>query len=553
MRTEKNKQILFEQTNILFSSLPISLIASTFNACVLVYILREIVSESILIAWLVFVLSSMLIRGVLYIFYHLEKPWDRTDGRWHTWNIIGVLMSSIAWGSSNILIFPESSVVHQAFLAFVIAGMSAGAVSTLAHSRVAVFIFITSLLPLLAIRFFIEGSEFGYAMGAMITLYYFVLFSAAHNIYKSTRQNIELRIDTEFQKKELKESKEKYFRIFDSSPLGIMHYHKDGTIESCNNILCKLLDITSDELKKINLLTLDVDFNLNNAICYSLKGNATQYEGSTASISPNTNTPIRVYFGEIRDLNGEISGGVAIVEDKTEDKRVEKLKSEFVSTVSHELRTPLTAINGSIRLIKNAREKITDEEFLLLLANVERNSDRLLDLVNDILDMEKLSAGKVSFTIEKLPLFESLSLAVIDNQPYADQFNVRYRLSDIQESDKNIFVNIDKHRFLQVLTNLLSNAAKFSQADSEVLIGIKVMGAIVRISITDDGDGIADDFKAKIFDKFTQQDSTDTRRVGGTGLGLAISKELIERMNGTIHFESKIKQGTTFYIDLPIA
>jgi len=553
MQTEKNKQILFEQTRLLFSSLPISLFASTFNACILVYILRNVVSESALIIWLAFVLVSLLIRGIFCIFYHMEKPWDRTAEKWHTWNIIGVFISSIAWGSSNILVFPESSVVHQAFLAFVIAGMSAGAVSTLAHSRVAILIFLTSLLPLLAIRFFIEGSEFSYTMGAMITLYYFVLLSAAHNIYKNTRQNIELRIDTEFQKNELRESKEKYFRIFDSSPLGIMHYHKDGTIVSCNNILCELFGITSDKLRGINLLTINADSNLINAIRHSLTGNATQYEGSTASISPNKNTPIRVYFREIRDLKGNVSGGVAIVEDKTEDKRVEELKSEFVSTVSHELRTPLTAINGSIRLIKNARDKITQEEFLLLLANVERNSDRLLSLVNDILDMEKLTVDKMAFNIEKLPLFEYLSLAINDNQPYADQFNVRYRFSDIQESDKNILVNIDKQRFLQVMANLLSNAAKFSHADTDVVIRMLVMGATVQISITDDGNGIADEFKDKIFKKFTQQDSTDTRRVGGTGLGLAISKELLERMNGTIHFESKIKQGTTFYIDLPIA
>ncbi len=553
MQAEKNKHILFEQTRLLYSSLPISLFASTFNACILVYILRNVVSESTLIIWLALVVLTILIRGIFYFFYHLKKLWHQTDERWYTLNMIGVSISSIAWGSSIILVFPESSVVHQAFLAFIIAGMSAGAVSTLTHSRVAMLIFLTSLLPLLAIRFFIEGSELGYAMGMMVTLYYFVLFSASNNLYKSTRQNIELRIDTEFQKQELKESKEKYFRIFNSSPLGIMHYHRDGTIESCNNILCDLFGLTTEKMRGINLLTIGADSKLTGAIHHSLQGNPTQYEGSSSSFLADKKIPIRVHFREIRDLDGDVSGGVAIVEDKTEDKRIEKLKSEFVSTVSHELRTPLTAINGSIRLIKNARDKITEDEFYLLLGNVERNSERLLNLVNDILDVEKLSAGEMVFNIEKLPLFDQLRLAINDNQPYADQFNVHYRFSDVQGSDKNILVNIDKQRFLQVMANLLSNAAKFSYADSDVVIGIMAIEPIVRISITNIGEGIADEFKDKLFEKFTQQDSTDTRRVGGTGLGLAISKKLVERMNGTIHFESKVKHGTTFYIDLPIA
>jgi len=549
--SEKDQLILSEQTRLIFNALPFSLAASTFNACVLVYILRNEFQDNVLISWLAVLLLSMLLRFFIFIAYRIEKPIPQSDKRWDYTNNIGVLLSSMAWGSCNIFLFPETSVVHQAFLAFVIAGMSAGGVSTLSYSRRAILIFLVCMLPILSIRFFMLDTEMGYAMGTMIALYFFVLVGVAQNSYKSMRQNIELRLDTEIQKKELKESEEKYFRIFESSPLGIIHFNRDGSIVAGNNILYELFAMDSTALSNVNLLEMKRDTNFNKAIRFSLKGNATQYEGSTAAINKEVDTPVRIYFRDIKDLEGKVAGGVAIVEDKTEDKRVEKLKSQFISTVSHELRTPLTAIAGVVGLIKNARTKISDAEFSSLLENIERNSQRLILLVNDILDIEKMATGQVKFTFEQLPLTELLTQSVNDNQPYADEFDVTLDLINRQCDEIN--VNVNRQRFLQVMANLISNAAKFSPPNSHVEVGVTNLVDSVRIYVKDFGEGIEDDFKDKVFEKFTQQDSSDTRRVGGTGLGLSISKEIVEQMGGHIDYVSHRNKGSVFFFELPKA
>ncbi|HFE38423.1 MAG TPA: PAS domain-containing sensor histidine kinase [Gammaproteobacteria bacterium] len=541
-----------EQTRLLYKSMPFSLAASMLNGMVLVYMLRNVVSESVLLIWLAFLAVTTVFRAYLYIGYRLKKYWPEADRRWHKCYLAGVIASSLIWGSSTILIFPDTSLAHQAFLAFVIAGMSAGAVSSLAHSRVAILIFLTCLLPLLAIRFVVENTELGYAMGFMVALYYFVLLSTAQNTYKDFRQKIELHIDAEAQKKALQESHEKYSSIFEFSPLGIIHYRKDGLIASSNKMFRELFALNKQELETINLLTFSDDCHFRNAVSHSLTGNIAQYEGSTKAISSIKDTPIRIFFRDIRDLEGEVTGGVAIVEDKTEDRRIDTLKSAFVSTVSHELRTPLTAISGSIGLLKNAGDKLTGEMLNSLLSNIERNSGRLLTLVNDILDMEKISSGKMDFHFEKCSILKLVQLSISDNQSYADKFEVRFRLGATSKVD-NIEINVDQQRFLQVMANLLSNAAKFSGAGSEVTIDIFDLGHVVEVAVEDKGVGIAEEFQEKVFHKFTQQDSSDTRIVGGTGLGLSISKEIIERMGGEIDFRSTIGEGTVFYINLPKA
>lgn len=249
--------------------------------------------------------------------------------------------------------------------------------------------------------------------------------------------------------------------------------------------------------------------------------------------------------------DGRLKYYVGIQNDITERKRVEAMKKEFISTVSHELRTPLTSIHGSLGLINDLYDSEMPAEEKELLSIAYRNSERLKFLVDDILDIEKLEAGEMRFYPEKYKLLDIVQQSVQLNTLYGEKYGVKFVISD-DIPDTRIYV--DKDRIVQVFANLLSNAAKFSKELGRVDIGAQLgccADDMVRISITDYGDGISDDFQKRIFTKFAQQDSSDVRKVQGTGLGLYITKKIVESHDGQIDFKTKIGQGTTFYIDLP--
>jgi PAS domain S-box-containing protein len=237
-----------------------------------------------------------------------------------------------------------------------------------------------------------------------------------------------------------------------------------------------------------------------------------------------------------------------IIRDITERKNVERLKGEFISMVSHELRTPLTSIRGSLGLIAGGATGTISEQGKNMVDIAYRNSERLLNLINDILDIDKLDSGKMRFdtrTLEVMPLVEQ---AIESNSGYAEKYKVNFSIMNRLPMAK---VNVDADRFIQVMSNLLSNAAKFSPASGTVEINVKHHNQLIRIAVTDYGSGVPDNFRDKLFQKFSQADSSDTRQKGGTGLGLSITKTIVEKMGGQIGFELRKGVGTCFYFDLP--
>jgi len=234
----------------------------------------------------------------------------------------------------------------------------------------------------------------------------------------------------------------------------------------------------------------------------------------------------------------------------TERVKAEKIKDEFVSVVSHELRTPLTAIQGSISLIANGIMGKLNKEGEGMLDIALSNCDRLLLLVNDLLDIQKIDQGKIILTCKPEKIIELIKRSIQENSGYANKLNVTFKLVN---SKVNPLVYIDKARIAQVMSNLLSNAAKFSPENGEILISVEMTSdKIVRVSITDIGLGIPDNFQSHVFEKFSQAESSSTRTKGGTGLGLSISKAIIDNHHGSIAFKTEENKGTTFYFDLPL-
>jgi PAS domain S-box-containing protein len=236
--------------------------------------------------------------------------------------------------------------------------------------------------------------------------------------------------------------------------------------------------------------------------------------------------------------------------DVTERKDVERRQAEFVSTVSHELRTPLTSILGALDVVmdEHAGELPPDSRKFFDIAY--RNAARLSGLVDSILDLERVEKGLHDFRFAAVAVGEFMTRAVELNSAYAMRFSVNLTLG---ECPPDVYLWADADRLMQVITNLISNAAKFSPAGETVRVSAEATDSQVRLLVKDRGPGVPSEFRNKIFQRFAQADSLDRRQRSGSGLGLSISKALMERMSGEIGFESKPKQGTTFYVTLPRA
>jgi PAS domain S-box-containing protein len=237
-----------------------------------------------------------------------------------------------------------------------------------------------------------------------------------------------------------------------------------------------------------------------------------------------------------------------VIRDISVRRQTERLKDEFVATVSHELRTPLTSISGSLGLLAGQWASKLPKSAARLLTIAHTNSQRLVRLINDILDIEKLESGRVVFNLSKVAVRSLVEHAIEDNRGFAESYGVHVRLDP---ASADLEVNADSDRLAQVITNLLSNAIKFSPTGAEVLVAVEKKAQDVRIAVRDHGSGVPDEFKLHIFEKFAQADATNTRQKGGTGLGLSIVKQIVERLGGQIGFDNASDGGATFYVDLP--
>jgi signal transduction histidine kinase len=231
-----------------------------------------------------------------------------------------------------------------------------------------------------------------------------------------------------------------------------------------------------------------------------------------------------------------------------ERKRLERLKDEFVSTVSHELRTPLTSITASLGLLEAKTAGMLTTPAARLLSIAYTNSQRLVRLVNDILDIEKLESGRVVFDFKRVDVRLLVENAIEANRGYAQNHGVRIRLTGLAGDCQ---VRADADRLVQVVINLLSNSIKFSPPDNEVVVSIEKGADAIRISVRDHGVGISADFRAHLFEKFAQADATNARQKGGTGLGLSIVKQIVERLGGEVGFGDAPGGGTIFHVELP--
>lgn len=260
--------------------------------------------------------------------------------------------------------------------------------------------------------------------------------------------------------------------------------------------------------------------------------------------------PILASGAPLRNELGHVSGAVVAFQDTARMREVDRMKDEFVSIVSHELRTPLTSIRGSVQLVLDDEKAVPDEEHRMLLQIALNNCERLVRIINDILDVSKIESGNLTLRKKPVHVGELIrqSIEVVGNAARSANVTLALNLpNDIRP------VMVDPDRIVQALVNLLSNAVKFAPAHSTVTIVVTGSEHMVTIAVSDQGEGIAPENLNRLFQKFQQVDSSSSRRKGGTGLGLAITKALVEQHGGRIFVDSELNKGTRFSFTIPTA
>jgi PAS domain S-box-containing protein len=348
---------------------------------------------------------------------------------------------------------------------------------------------------------------------------------------------------------ERKHADEQFRLAIEAAPTGMLLMDRNGSIVLVNAQIEKLFGYPRSELlgRPIEMLVPD---RLRANIPDFRKGSFSVPTAQTIDLyglrKDGSEVPIEIGLNPLLTSEGEfVLSSIADVSPRLE---IDRIRNEFVSTVSHELRTPLTSIRGSLGLLQSGAMGALPENAAEMVTIAYKNSGRLVRIINDILDIGAIDAGKLTLQMRSVPLGELLQQSVEANAGFAEKCEVRFLLEPVSANDR---VTADPDRLMQVIANLLSNAAKFSPPGAEVRIRVRSGSTMMRVEVEDSGAGIPEAFKAHIFEKFAQADASATRRFEGTGLGLSIARKLVEAMGGSIGFSSIVDQGTVFYVELP--
>ncbi|MCI0412761.1 PAS domain S-box protein [bacterium] len=351
--------------------------------------------------------------------------------------------------------------------------------------------------------------------------------------------------------KALRESEHRYRTLFENLPIGVYRTTPDGRILDVNPALLRMLGYSSrDEMIQRNLETghFEAEYSRSEfrlrleteGSIHGLESVWKRKDGTSIFIRENANV--------VHDITGNLHFYEGTLEDITERVLAERKKQEVLSIVSHELRTPLTAVLGSLEFQDEKLLQGNIEQCLKSVRVAVKSAKRMLRLIDDLLDLDKIESGKMRFLYQWFDLIPVIEEAIDGVRSFADKFDVELKM---ETGSPSVYINADQDRLIQVITNLLSNAAKHSPAGEKVLVSVLRKAGQVHVRVTDRGPGIPEEFRNQVFEKFAQSDYDAVSKVKGTGLGLSISKAIIEKMGGRVGYYTERGAGTTFYCTFP--
>lgn len=568
------RSILADRLGQLYSQLPLGIAATVVVGFVVAHELRAGRYAELVAFWLALLFFISAARLTLYLAWRRSAGAAADPEPWLRWLGIAALANGATWGFAAAVFFPSHADEQQVFLALLLTGVMAGGISMYAASwpmyaayAAGIAAPFTYVLATFGNRLFVE-------IALLVPAYYVVsvgiawrlneVFDSGYRLRHAYRRlaedNAELNRRLQQQLTELAEARRqveasgrKLALFAERSPIAVLELDPQGRIREINRAAELLFGYAPAELAGEAASRLiqpesrdEFDAQWRRLIdtrepLARLRLRNLRRDG-IGIVCEWTVTPLVSPAGAIVAV-------IAQGRDITQELEAERLKKEFTSTLSHELRTPLTSIIGSLQLVNSGVMGDPDKDILELTTVAERNAQRLLDLINDILDIEKIESGKLTLAPESLALDEVLDEALLLNRAFGERYRVRFEL---RGQPLRARVYADRKRLLQVLTNLLSNAAKFSPEGGTVEVTTEQTDGRVRVGVHDRGPGVPENFRTRIFSRFAQAESALTRQKGGTGLGLAICKRLVEMMNGSIGFLDREGGGSTFYFELPL-
>ncbi|NQV98303.1 MAG: PAS domain S-box protein [Rhodospirillales bacterium] len=518
------------------------LAAATVVAVLMIWALRDMVPVLHLALWSAALFSIYGLRLALF-----SKPGSYThvSGFRFLPLFTGLTFcSGLVWGIASVLFFDPGQAQTQTLLAFCLGGLVAGSVVSYASWLPAFAAFAVPALVPLIVQLIMRDDEVQFVMGVMLLIYAIALAVLARTINRTLLQSQALQ-------SALGNSEGRFRGVFATSPAGMVLMRLDGEIVMANRAFSQLLgytgetlsgrnwreithpdDIAATELLDERIISGDLPDLLVEKRYLHKAGHALWTDVATCLID-NPREQDSYLLRQVFDI--------------TALKSVERLKREFVSTVSHELRTPLTSIEGALSLILGGVAGQIPEPVREMTVLARKNSLRLIELVNDLLDIDQLESNDLPFAFDLIDMNRLVIDCIGRNKGLADKAGVALHFEPV---DSQVQALGDWGRLGQVLTNLLSNAVKFSPRSDTIEVVLERIGSILRVSVTDNGPGIPDGFRATIFNRFSQADSSDTRAKGGAGLGLNISKAIMDKHAGKLSFVSVPGKGATFYMEL---
>lgn len=486
---------------------------------------------------------------------------------------IGAAALGAGWGFAAAVFFPGAQ-EEQVFIAFLVAVVTVGALPLYSTVWLVYALYAAAVMFPFNVVLFTYGTELFRLLGAALPLLYIAsvwtayelsrVFSTAFGLRGAYRRLSADNADVQAQlgeqldslldaHREVQAYGRKLSLFSERAPIAVFEVDPKATILDMNPAAENLFGYASPEMVGRNMLTMLLagddrmrtekwweEFIARGKPATRVAENCMRRDGLGLSCEW-TMTPLT---GE----EGQVTSVVLQGRDITQQRAAERVRSEFTSTLSHELRTPLTSILGSLSLLRSGALGDVPKEQDEIVEIAERNGKRLLDLINEVLDIEKIESGRLSLEPEPIELGELLRESLRLNQGFADRFQARLSLDGEPPS---VSVRADRKRLMQVMTNFLSNAAKFSPPNGSVDVQAVVKDGVVRVGVGDRGPGIPEAFRSRIFGRFAQADSADSRIKGGTGLGLAIAKQIVEMHGGRIWVESTLGQGSIFQMELP--
>ena len=543
----------------LYSQLPLGMAATIVIGVIAAVELREGRFIELVLFWGGLLAVVVVLHGMLYFGYRSDPHKVQNTAQWLRWLGIGAFAAGAVWGFAAAVFFPSHADERQVFLAFLLAGVISGGIPMYAASwpvfaayAAAIALPFTYVLATFGNRLFAEIAlliPLFYGMSVAIAFRLSGVFLSGYRLRRAYERQL---VELQEARRQIEASGRKLALFAERAPIAVLELDAEGTVHEVNHAAELLFGYAANELvggsaKQIVLPKYQADFDREWAALIAsrqpmagVKVRNPRRDGLTV-VCEWTVTPLV-------NPEGQLISVIAQGRDITAQLEAERMKKEFTSTLSHELRTPLTSIIGSLQLINAGVLGDVPKDVGELTEVAERNGQRLLDLINDILDIEKIESGKLTLMPEVIRVDELVREAMVLNKGFGDRFKVRFepRGELVREE-----VTADRKRLLQVMTNLLSNAAKFSPEGETVEISTEQAADRLRVAVHDRGPGIPEAFRSRIFGRFNQADSTATRQKGGTGLGLAICKRLVELMHGQIGFQDRDGGGTTFWFELP--